>query len=228
MIAKLSVDPLQEYIDDLQNFSYETLHELNLPLSTIQSNLGMLKKNMKDEKDLRRTSRINSACEMLQERYNELDYMIKRQSLSVNIESIELHELIRQRAEFLNRIYPNFSFNINLEDTQTKTDKVGLSKVIDNLIDNGVKYSKNSTCIDIDLHNNELSIQDYGKGMDEVELLKIFDNYYQSNKSIQGFGIGLSMVKRFCDNNNIKLNINSTPNIGTKVLLKFKAEETLR
>jgi len=39
---------------------------------------------------------------------------------------------------------------------------------------------------------------------------------------MQGFGIGLSMVKRFCDNNSILLNINSTPNIGTSVLLKFK------
>jgi len=222
MISKLAVDPLQEYIDNLQNLSMETLHELNLPLSTIKSNLGMIKKAMINEKDLKRASRIDVACEMLQERYNELDYMIKSQTLTKIKENFELKELIEKRIEFVSQIYPHFEFNLDLDTAQIINDKVGLSKVIDNLIDNAVKYSKNSTIIDIKLKNNQLNIQDYGIGMDEVELIKIFDNYYQGNKNMQGFGIGLSMVKRFCDNNSILLNINSTPNIGTSVLLKFK------
>jgi len=58
--------------------------------------------------------------------------------------------------------------------------------------------------------------------MDEVELLKIFDNYYQSNSTVQGFGIGLSMVKRFCDKHNIELHFDSQVNRGTTVSLKFK------
>jgi signal transduction histidine kinase len=55
-----------------------------------------------------------------------------------------------------------------------------------------------------------------------MELLRIFDDYYQSNESIKGFGIGLGMVKRFCDTNNIVLKFRSKPNIGTVVILKFK------
>ena len=102
------------------------------------------------------------------------------------------------------------------------SDKIGLSKVIDNIIDNGVKYSKNNNNIDINLYEGTISIKDYGCGMDEVELLRIFDNYYQSNKNMKGFGIGLSMVKRFCDSQNIQLSFKSKPNIGTTVLLKFK------
>ena len=94
--------------------------------------------------------------------------------------------------------------------------------MIDNIIDNGVKYSLNSKNIDIKMEINSLSFQDYGVGMDEVELLKIFDNYYQSNRDMQGFGIGLSMVKRHCDKYGTILNFKSTPNIGTKVELKFK------
>ena len=227
MITKLAVDPLQEYIDTLENFSCETLHELNLPLSTIQSNLGMLKKGMESEKDLKRASRIQSACEMLQQRYNELDYMIKRQSFNIVRENFELSELIEQRVEFLSRIYQNFEFKLELESTKIINDKIGLSKVIDNLIDNGVKYSQKIHKIDIKLKDFSLEIQDYGCGMDEVELVQIFDNYYQSNKNVNGFGIGLSMVKRFSDNNNILLNIDSSPDVGTKVLLKFKAEETI-
>jgi len=222
MISKLSIDPLQEHITSLQNLSKETLHELNLPISTIRTNSNMIKKNMQNEKDIKRVTRIEKACDMLQDRYDELDYMIKKQSLNDMQEEFYLDELLKQRVEFLSSIYPHVEFSLELEKSIIINDKKGLSKVIDNLIDNGVKYAPNSNKCDIKLENYSLSIQDYGCGMDEVELLQIFDKYYQSNENMNGFGIGLSMVKRFCDKNAIKLSFKSTPNIGTTVLLKFK------
>lgn len=221
-ISKLAIDPLSEHVKNLQNLSKETLHELNLPISTIKSNTDMLKKSITDEKSLKRISRVDTACTMLQQRYNELDYMIKTQTLQELREEIDLETLLQERVEFLQALYPAFSFKLELNTTQIFNDKIGITKVIDNIIDNGVKYSKNTTTIEIRLKDYTLEIQDYGCGMDEVELLQIFDNYYQSNRSMQGFGIGLSMVKRFCDTNNIKLNIESYPEEGTTVLLKFK------
>jgi len=224
IISKLSVDPLFEYVNNLQNLSKETLHELNLPISTIMTNMHMLRKNIESEKDLKRAFRIESACDMLQQRYNELDYMIKLQSSNIKYENIQLDKLLKNRVEFLKAIYPHVEFKLILTSTQINNDKVGLSKVIDNLIDNAVKYSPNNPILNISLHDYELHIQDYGCGMDEVELLRIFDNYYQSNDKMQGFGIGLSMVKRFCDTNGILLNFKSKPDIGTTVILKFKEE----
>lgn len=221
IISKLSVDPLSEHLNNLQNLSKETLHELNLPISTIMTNIHMLKKGLENEKDIKRASRIESACAMLQERYNELDYMIKLQSSNIVKEEFELDELIKKRVEFLQPLYPNVEFNLTIEPVKITTDKVGLSKVIDNLIDNAVKYSQSIHKINIVLQNHTLQIQDYGCGMDEVELIQIFDNYYQSNENIQGFGIGLSMVKRFCDANKILLSFKSKPDEGTTVILKF-------
>ena len=221
-ISKLAIDPLYEYVKNLQNLSKETLHELNLPISTIMSNSQMLSKSFDDEKSQKRLKRIDSACEMLKQRYNELEYMIKMQSKQSIQESFLLNELIEERVTFLKNIYPNINFKLKLEKSELTSDKTGLSKVIDNIIDNGVKYSQNSNVIDIRLNAATLEIQDYGLGMDEVELLQIFDNYYQANNSMQGFGIGLSMVKRFCDTNNINLSFKSLPNSGTTVILKFK------
>jgi two-component system, OmpR family, sensor kinase len=221
-ISKLAIDPLAEHVRNLQNLSKETLHELNLPISTIKSNTSMLKKNNIDKKSLKRISRIDTACDMLAQRYNELDYMIKTQSLQELNQEFELESLVKERVHFFSDLYPHMKFNFTFETTKIYNDKIGLSKVIDNLIDNGVKYSQNSTTIDIRLNNQTLQIEDYGCGMDEVELLQIFDNYYQSNKNIQGFGIGLGMVKRFCDSNDIDLHFASTPNKGTTVSLKFK------
>ena len=221
-ISKLAVDPLLEYVKSLQNLSKETLHELNLPISTIMTNSQMLEKSMDDAKNLKRLGRINSACDMLKERYNELDYMIKMQTKEEILEKFDVSELVEQRVTFLSKIYPQINFNLSLKRLEILSDKKGLSKVIDNLIDNGVKYSTNSKNIDINMKEKNLFIQDYGVGMEEVELLRIFDNYYQSNVTVSGFGIGLSMVKRFCDKNKIELNFSSTPKVGTTVVLRFK------
>jgi len=220
-ISKLSIDPLEKYVQNLQYLSKETLHELNLPISTIVTNIQMLKKNIKFEKDTKRINRIENACAMLNERYNELDYMIKMQSKQNIQEELYLNEVVEKRIEFFRTIYPQFEFNLKLENLKIKTDKIGLLKTIDNVIDNGVKYSTDLKRIDIKIKNHILQITDYGVGMDEVELLQIFDRYYQSNDNIQGFGIGLNMVKRFCDKNNIKLNFLSKPNEGTTVELIF-------
>ena len=221
-ISKLAVDPLLEYVKNLQNLSKETLHELNLPISTIKTNIGMLQKSVDDEKTMKRLHRVNVACDMLQERYNELDYLIKTQSSSVDNEMIFVDTLVQERVAFLQQVYPLFEFHLSLERLEVFSDKKGLSKVVDNLIDNGVKYSGDSKLLDISTSNETLIIQDYGIGMDEVELIHIFDNYYQQNSKMQGFGIGLNMVKRFCDTNKIDLMFHSSLEVGTKVELKFK------
>ncbi len=86
-IAKLSIEPLREHFNQLEHFSKEILHELNLPINTIMTNTSMLKKNIEDERSLKRFSRIEAACGMLQERYKELDYLIKKQMQHEQVES---------------------------------------------------------------------------------------------------------------------------------------------
>ncbi len=221
-ISNLAIEPLKKYIENIQNLSKETLHELNLPISTIKTNVQMLKKNQQDEKILKRIKRIETASDMLQQRYNELDYTIKKQSLIDLNEKFSLDKLIYQRIEFLSGIYPNIKFNLDIDNTTIYSDQIGLGKVIDNIVSNGVKYAPNSNKIDIVLKKYTLSIQDYGIGMDESEIVKVFDKYYQRDTDIQGFGIGLNLVKRFCDKQNIKLRIESIPNQTTKIILNFK------
>lgn len=222
VISKFAIEPLEEYVENLEELSRDTLHELNLPIATIKTNAEMLEKNCIDEKTKKRIERIKIACGMLYERYNELDYMIKKQTKKVLHEEFELHSLIQERTTFLSNIYNKVEFTLDLEKFVINLDKIGLSKVIDNLIDNGVKYSKESKEIDISLHNGVLAIQDHGIGIDEVVLLHVFDRYYQSDESMPGFGIGLSMVKQFCDTNKVKLNIESKKEFGTTIYLDFK------
>jgi len=225
ILAKIAITPLREHFYHLERFSKETLHELNLPINTITANVQMLRKTHTDEKSLKRLERIEIASEMLKERYNELDYLIKKQSEREKIEHFDLREAIEERLVFLRSLYPSARWEINLTSYEVNCDRIGLGKVIDNLIENGVKYSPKNPIITITLRENILSISDQGIGMDEITLMHIYDRYYQSDSTMAGYGIGLNLVKRYCDRYGIALHISSRIHVGTNVKLEFKKRE---
>jgi signal transduction histidine kinase len=221
MFSKIAIEPLISHFETLERFSKETLHELNIPVSTIMTNAQMLKKGCEDEKTRKRIGRILSACDLLRSRYQELDYLIKQQMRREQIESVDLERLLRERCEALQEIYPGYRLEYDLEPISLKLDKMGFIKVVDNLIDNAVKNSPAQTTVHLILSGKRLQIRDEGRGMDEVELFKVFDRYYQSDDSLPGYGIGLDLVKRYCDRHKIGLSIDSTPGHGTTVTLNL-------
>lgn len=222
ILARISITPLREHFDHLERFSKETLHELNLPINTITANVQMLRKTHTDDKSLKRLERIEVAAEMLKERYNELDYLIKKQSEREKIEHFDLREVLEERLIFLASLYPSVVWEVTLESCDVNCDRIGLAKVIDNLIENGVKYSPKNPIITITLRDNIVSICDQGIGMDEITLMHIYDRYYQNDSTMAGYGIGLNLVKRYCDRYGIALHISSRLNEGTCVKLEFK------
>ncbi len=223
ILSHIAIEPLKEHFYHLDRFSKETLHELNLPVNTITANVTMLRKTHTDEKSQKRLERIELAATMLKQRYNELDYMIQKQMEREVVTSFDLARLVEERVTFLSALYPSVQWSLNLQPREVKLDAIGMAKVIDNLIDNGVKYSFSSPQITLTLDQNTLIICDQGIGMDEVTLMKIFDRYYQSDKTMAGYGIGLSLVKRYCDRYSIGLNVQSHSGEGTCIQLKFRA-----
>jgi two-component system, OmpR family, sensor kinase len=225
IMARIAMTPMREHMDHLERFSKETLHELNLPINTITANVEMLRKHHSDDKSLRRLERIEVAAQMLKERYNELDYLIKKQSERETILTFDLSTLVEERLGFLRSLYPGVEWRIETNRSLVTCDRIGLGKVIDNLIENGVKYSPKNPIITVAVENNTLSICDQGIGMDEITLIRIYDRYYQNDSTVAGYGIGLNLVKRYCDRYGIALHISSRIGEGTCVKLEFKQGE---
>ena len=224
-LIKLSIAPLLEYIYQLQTLSKETLHELNIPISTIKMNMQMLQKSLKsDKKAQNRLNRIEESLVLLQARYKELDYLIKKQSNDEVDETFRLDEFVLQRVESLAIIFKEADFSTNLESFSVKVDKIALTKVIDNIIHNSVKYAKDKPEITITLKDAKLTFADRGIGMDDISLLRLFDGYYQADENAEGYGIGLHVVKRYCDANKLTLHIRSKLDTGTQISIDFKGK----
>jgi len=203
--------------ENLLHLTKEILHELNIPLSTIKANTLLLKKSLKnDKKSLKRISRIDDASKRLQRLYSELTYSIKKEIQVIEKEKVDLIELIKERVNTFRLLNRN-PFELYLKPHTIFVDKIGFEKMLDNILSNAMKYSNKNEPIIIRLENNILSIEDRGIGMSETELVSIYDRYYQSDNTKYGEGIGLAIVKAYCDNEKIKIKISSKKGVGTKV-----------
>ncbi len=213
--------PKWEMDAKFSHLSKEILHELNIPLSTIGANAKMLKKTHVDEKSQRRLDRIEAASVRLKRLYDELVYSISKEIHAIEKEHFSLTSLLEERVETL-RGFGRNPFELTLSDLSLFADKIGFEQMIDNLLNNAMKYSDKRSLIKITTEGKTVLIQDQGIGMDEAELVRIFERYYQTDESQKGEGIGLALVKAYCDEAGIGIVILSEPGKGTTVKLDLK------
>lgn len=197
----------------------DTLHELNIPLSVINANLQMLQAEEEDEKKIKRLGRIGLASKDLYTLYKEVDYYIKKEIQEDVREKFYLDELVRSVVEKQKEMADGVEIHYNVSHVEIFADKHGLAKVVSNLVHNALKYNQDRQEIQILQEEENLIIKDHGVGMSEAELFLAFDRYYQADTTKEGYGIGLSLVKAYCDEFKIPLRINSQKNIGTDVVL---------
>ena len=202
--------PLFKSDEKLEQSIKETIHELNIPVSTIKMNTQLLEKSLNDEKSLKRLERIKQASNNLLKLYENMEYNIKKEIDKIDKKEFYLDEIIRDSCDKFEDIKNGTKIFITVPNIKVFTDLNGFEKTIDNLISNAIKYnSKINPEIIISYKDFTLSIFNRGEKIDTNNLLIIFDKYYQENPLNDGFGLGLSMVKEFCDKNKISINIDT-------------------
>jgi two-component system phosphate regulon sensor histidine kinase PhoR len=121
-------------------------------------------------------------------------------------------------------------------NTKILADKVHITNIVFNLMDNAIKYSKEVPEIVITTENRNngilFSVQDSGVGISKENLKKVFEKFYRiptgNVHNIKGFGLGLSYVQAIVNKHGGEIIVESELNRGSnfKVLLPYKAEET--
>ena len=212
--------PKKQMEETLTSLTNDIIHELNIPLSTIQANTSMLKKNMQDEKSLKRLERIEDASVRLKKLYDELVYSIRKEMHTIEKVRFHVEVLIKERIGIFQEQKRN-GFALTLEPYEIEVDKIGFEQMFDNLIANAMKYSSKETTIYVSLENDILSIRDEGVGMSATELLRVHERYYQADDRKDGDGIGLALVKTYCDEEGIDIQINSEKGVGTTIHLNL-------
>ncbi len=221
IIASHLLVPQKKTQEHLLHLTKEIVHELNLPLATIQANSSMLRRNIEDTKAQKRLTRIEDASRRLARLYDELVYTIKKEMHEIERETFDLKELVEERVAIFKEQARN-PFVVNICSCMVHTDRIGFEQVIDNLVNNAMKYSSKEAPVKIILDVPFLKIIDCGIGMDEGQIVKIYEKYYQEDSQQEGEGIGLALVKAYCDRENIAIQIESQKGEGTTVTLDLR------
>jgi two-component system phosphate regulon sensor histidine kinase PhoR len=161
--------------------------------------------------------------------------MFDRQNATFKKKELDLNEMVETIANSFTLRVEHTGGKIYTEieaiDSAIYVDEVHFQNVINNLLDNAVKYRKPDQPIDIyirtwnDDEHLYLSIRDTGVGIKKDNLKKVFDKFYRVHTGnvhdVKGFGLGLAYVKKIVDLHQGEIKVDSEYGKGTKFTIKL-------
>ncbi len=202
----------QELLESHKQFIRYAIHETHTPLSVIMANIELFSMN---EGRNRYLAKIEAAVKNVFTIYDDLSYLVKKDQIVYPKKAIDLSEYVEKRIEFFDEVahfsnlffvYEKPEFPAWIVFNETK-----LQRVIDNNLTNAIKYTKNGEKIRVgvnfDIEACHFWVQSRSQKIQNVE--KIFQAYYREREKTDGFGLGLSLVKSICDEEEVKILIDS-------------------
>ncbi len=224
---------IEEMKDD---FVSNMTHELKTPIAIAYSaNDALLNYDTSNDPD-KKTKYLTIANKQLK-RLGELVENIlamsmeRRKAMKLRPEDIPLREFVEEIAAAQRmRGDKNITINVNVADNIiVEADRTHLANVLNNLIDNAIKYSDESVEISISCDNNELSVRDNGIGIPSKSIPYLFNKFYRvphgNRQDVRGYGIGLYYVKSILDKMGWAIEVKSTEGKGSVFTIKFSKDE---
>ncbi len=213
-------------------------HDLRQPLQALRLLAATLKVQTLNQSDSAATiNSVDDSVHALKELFDSLLDISRLDSGTVDLQ-IEHFAL----ADLLNRIRPDFQTlaqekNLRYEcadtDVIVATDRVLLERVARNVIHNAIRYTNAGTVTVSTIPHADtiaLTVSDTGQGIAENETSNIFDEFVQlenpERDRSKGLGLGLSIVKRVVNLLDLKLDLQSTPGVGTRISVTIPRGDT--
>ena len=223
-LVKLSLKPMQQRINTLNAFIKDSTHEINTPLSIILMSIETLSLDNLTPTQAQKIERIKLASKSLSHIYRILVAYNFPHSINDMRENLALHTLLQERLEYFSPLFEQKALcvGVRAESSYIFASAEKMSCVLDNLLSNAIKYNKKGGEIEIVLGQGSLSISDSGCGMTDSQKDRIFERYVRCNEYQGGFGIGLTLVKRICDEYDIDIEVQSQQGRGSCFTLKWQ------
>ena len=232
----------QKKISEIKNdFINNMTHEFKTPISTISLACQAL-----GDKDVAKNPAVyETYLSIIDEENNRLSGMAERILQSARLqkgeiilknESIHINDIIIDAIKKVNlqveKKGGKITLNNQTEEPLIEADRVHITNIIFNLLDNAIKYTPWAPIISITTRNIKngilISIKDNGIGINKSDQKKVFEKLYRvptgNVHNVKGFGLGLSYVKSVVEKHKGKITLESEPKKGSifSVFLPFK------
>lgn len=226
-----SLEKEKELSELKSRFVSTVSHEFRTPLASIYSNSQLLHRyhsKWDDEKKNQSFMRIYDSVNMMTGMLENVSLIGKEQSgrFTFRPENLNLNEfasLIVEESQLTLNTTNRVLLTIQGDFTHVLLDQVLLRHILVNIISNAIKYSPNAEQVKFVIQESkrfiEFSVQDFGVGIPEDDLNKVFDPFYRAANSedFSGTGLGMTIVKQCVDTHGGSIEVKSTLGKGTLV-----------
>lgn len=225
------IDILQTNFEKQEQFVSNASHELRTPLTIIENYADLLKRRGLERPDLFEESieAIHSEAVRMREMTEQLLQLARQQEQwNIQLEQINVTEFVEETANTFQNTYQRTILVTSNAITTGYTDAQKLKQLLYIFLDNARKYSEDQISIHIGQTSDEtyIQIRDKGMGIPEQDLPHVFDRFYRVDQARSrkqgGTGLGLTMAKQIADAIGIRIEIESSENLGTTITLFFK------
>lgn len=224
------LDQMQGYIEHQLQFVEDVSHELRTPVAVIKGHMDLLNRWGKDDPQVLSES-IEASLQEIQRMESLVQEMLDlSRAGQVNVqfghETSDIREITLQVFSNFEMIHPDFHFVLDNElkdKTLVQVYRNHLEQIIVILMDNAVKYTRERKEIYVSLAKTnryaELVVQDFGAGIPEDDVKRIFDRFYRVDKARSreqgGNGLGLSIAQRLLEGYHGKITVESAEGQGS-------------
>lgn len=227
----------QKRLSEIKNdFINNITHEFKTPISTISLSAEvLLQPNLSPE-------RLKNYAKIIKDENNRLKNQVdkvlqlatlEKDKLKLENEKLDLHEIIEDSVKSFELLVKQQKGTISSNLTASKFviygDRVHISNILYNLIDNAIKYSPEKPKIEIATNSTdehiEISVKDNGIGIPQDSQKNIFEKFYReptgNRHDIQGYGLGLNYVKAIVEAYKGKIKLISKEDEGSTFVIKL-------
>ena len=227
-IYSISVILRQKRLSEMQkDFINNMTHEFKTPISTINISSDVLLRTP----IIQENKRLQQYAAIIKEQNNRLNKQvekvlqfarIEKKDFKLKLESVNLNELLQNIAYSVQlRVDEQKGvFNLSLcdETVFVQADRLHLTNILHNLLDNAIKYSEETleiglSCVQLNNNAVKITISDKGIGIPKEYQKKIFKKFFRiptgNVHNVKGFGLGLFYVRNICRKHGWKLNLES-------------------
>jgi two-component system phosphate regulon sensor histidine kinase PhoR len=208
------------------DFINNMTHEFKTPITSISLATQLLQEELKPGKNesiLRYLGIIKDENTRLGQQVERVlqTAQMEKEEITLKRKKVDISALVHQVAEIngplIESVNGSLVVNVDKLPSTVELDEVHISNVLNNLIDNAVKYSPSSPQVEILARTQDqgisIQVKDHGMGMPKEALSNIFDAFYRvptgNVHNVKGFGLGLSYVKKIVEAHGGKVHVKS-------------------
>lgn len=234
VLARRSLEPIEEAMEAQSRFASDASHELRTPLAAIQTENEVALRNPK--LTLARSKEILASnleeVTRLQALSDGLLHLARQDNREIILEPVAVAEVAEEAVAHYRKLAQQKHITIltKVSDVIIHADRAGLVQVLDILLDNAIKYSPAKTTITVSGSRRgkegHITVADEGPGISNHDMPLVFERFYRADASrtsqqVSGHGLGLALAHKIVEQSGGTISVKSRPGKGARFSVAF-------